>query len=63
MFTNGEVKSIRYLQTTDAGRKEAAVISLLQENKRLIDFVMLSSNVSGYSSKITSWHRHPPGAF
>lgn len=35
-------------------RKEAAVISLLWENKRLIYFVMLSSSVSEYSSWITS---------
>ena len=53
MFTSGEMR-VRYQQTTDAGRKEAVVISLHWENKRLIDFVMLSSNVSEYSSWITS---------
>lgn len=41
-------------QQTRAGRKEAAVISLLWENKRLVDFVTLSSSVSEYSSWITS---------
>lgn len=53
LFTRGEMRA-RYQQTTDAGRKEAAVISLPWENKRLIDFVMLSSSVSEYSSGITS---------
>lgn len=41
-------------QQTRAGRKETAVISLLWENKRVIDFVTLSSSVSEYSSWITS---------
>lgn len=53
MFMSGEMRT-RYQKTTDAGRKETAVISLLWENKRLIDFVMLSSSVSEYSSGITS---------
>lgn len=53
MFTSGEMRA-RYQRTTGASRKEAAVISLLWENKRLIDFVMLSSSVSEYSSWITS---------
>lgn len=53
MFMGGEMRA-RYQKTTDAGRKEAAVISLLWENKRLVDFVMLSSSVSEYSSRITS---------
>lgn len=53
MFASGGMRA-PYQQTTDAGRKEAAVISLLWENKRLIDFVMLSSSVSEYSSWITS---------
>lgn len=53
MFTGSEMR-VHYQQTTEAGRKEAAVISLLWENKRLIDFVTLSSSVSEYSSWIIS---------
>ena len=53
MFTGGGMRAA-YQKTTDAGRKEAAVISLLWENKRLIDFVMLSSSVSEYRSGIRS---------
>lgn len=53
MFTSSAMRA-RYQLTTDTGRKEAAVISLLWENKRLIDFVMLSSSLSEYSSWITS---------
>lgn len=59
MFTSVEMRA-RYQQTTDVGREEAAVISLLWENKRLIDFVMLSSSVSEYSCWITLQQKTDP---
>lgn len=54
----------RYQHTADGGRKETAIISLLWENKGLIDFVMLSSSISEYSSGITSQQKrsHPKHA-
>lgn len=59
MFASGEMRA-RYQQTTDVGREEAAVISLLRENKRLVDFVMLSSSVSEYSSWRTAQQKTDP---
>lgn len=53
MFTSREMTA-RYQKTTGSGGKEAVVISLLWENKRLIDFVMLSWSVSEYRSGIAS---------
>lgn len=41
MFTSGEMTA-RYRKTTGAGGKEAVVISLLWENKRVIDFVIMN---------------------